>query len=998
MTNQKFEDAYKHLNEAQKKAVDTIEGPVMVSAGPGTGKTQILALRIANILLKTDIGPDNILALTFTESGVLAMRRRLAELIGTPAYRVKISTFHGFCNEVIKDHPEHFPRIIGAINISEVDQLKILEDIVSRLPLKKLKSFGDEFFYLKDINRSIEKLKREGISPENLTEFIQFGIKEFEQRDDLYHTKGKYKGQMKGVFTKEFEQLKKNEELADIYFAYQRQLEERRFYDYNDMILEVKLALEQDQELLLELQEQYQYILVDEHQDTNNAQNKVLELLANFYDEPNLFVVGDEKQAIYKFQGASLENFIYFKNKYPSACLIALEDNYRSNQLILDLAYSLLAGEKKLKAKGHNESWPIKYYELNNELTEDYMLASNASDLIKQGVKPEEIAILYRNNADLGNLPIMMERLSVPYSVEANQDLLLDIDLRKLSILFSAIANFGDEEKLLEALHLDFLNIPPIDLYNLSVFSYQKKSSLFRILSNREKLNEVDLLAPEEIFNTVNMFSELSRQAKNLPLAKFFETALQETGFLSALLSGQDKLLAVRKLNGFFDEVKKLVERNKKARLADLIEYLERLEKHQIQIKQAPDPSLGRVRIMTVHKSKGLEFDQVFLIRTADGRFGNKKVVEKIKLPPALFVLEKINTEIDKNDEERRLFYVALTRARKGLTISYAKERADGREQLPTQFLSELAENLIEKGEAERFEQALLADPTLMFSRVAKTNTIINNTPTVSEISLVKEIFLRQGLAVTHLNNYLECPWRYFYSNLLRLPQAPSKPQLYGIAVHGALKDFFDLRNKDEEPSVEFLLSRFVDYLSKLPLIEKDYESCLVDGENFLRGYYDFWQNDWPIRTINEYKIKGVQLTDEIKLKGDIDKLEIINDRGEVNVVDYKTSAPKTRGEIEGTTKSSNGNIKRQLIFYKLLLDEAEKDRYRMISAEIDFLRPDPKGRYKKEKFEITDKETEELKEQIKEVADEILNLRFWDKRCDKKDCRFCLLRKMMER
>ncbi len=996
VTNEKFQIALGRLNPAQREAVETIEGPVVVAAGPGTGKTQILALRIANILLKTDIGPDNILALTFTESGVLAMRRRLAELIGTPAYRVKISTFHGFCNEVIKDHPEHFPAIVGAINISEVDQLKILEEIIGQLPLKELTTFGDELFYLKDISRSLEKLKREGVTPEELAEFTKRELEAFEKIEDLYHTKGKYAGAMKSAYATELRRLKKNEELADIYLAYQRHLVAERYYDYNDMILEVKQALSVNQELLLSLQEQYQYILVDEHQDTNNAQNKVLELLANFYDQPNLFVVGDDKQAIYKFQGASLENFRYFQSKYPQAKLIVLENNYRSNQLILDLAHSLLAGDKKLQAKGQSESWPIKSFEFNNEVSEDYFVAVESKRLIEKGVRPEEIAVLYRNNNDLGGLPAMLERVGVPYVIEANQDLLSDTDLRKLLVLLSALADFGNEVKLMEALHLDFLAIPPLDLYRLVSFAGANRRSVLTLLKDRDQLAGLGLLEPEKLLTTIDKLSELSKRAHNLPVAKFFELALQESGFLTALLSGPDKLLAIRKLNSFFVEVKKLVERNKRAKLKDLIEYLERLDKHQLSIKQAPNPAGGKIRLMTMHKSKGLEFDQVFIIRAADGRLGNRRISDKIKLPPELFSLIKLTDTEDKNDEERRLFYVALTRARKGLSISYAREREDGREQLPTQFLAELNNDLVEAGEVKSFEDYLLANPEIVFrpSKISPESGF-GDGPTEDEKRLVRELFLQNGLAVTHLNNYLECPWRYFYSNLLRLPQAPSKSQLYGIAVHSALKEFFERKKKGEEASEDFLLERFADYLYQQPLSEKDYQSTLLEGGKFLRGYYQTWHKTWNYRTNNEYKIKGVQLTEEITLKGDIDKMEILNDRGEINVVDYKTSAPKTRGEIEGTTKNSTGNIKRQLTFYKLLLERAEGDRYKMVSAEVDFLRPDNQGRYKKEKFVIENDEVEALIEQVKEVATEILELKFWDKRCKEKDCPYCRLRSL---
>ncbi|MCX6712514.1 MAG: ATP-dependent helicase, partial [Candidatus Vogelbacteria bacterium] len=453
MITKEFEEAYKRLNKAQKEAVDTIEGPVMVAAGPGTGKTQILALRIANILLKTDTKPENILAITFTESGVLSMRRRLAEIIGTPAYAVAINTFHGFCNDIIKDEPESFPNIIGATNITDVDQIRILEEILLNEKLKELTTRNDPFYYLRAILSSINELKREGVSFAKFQSEIKKSLKEFESIDDLYNEKGKYAGQMKSKYVDELKRLKKNGELGQVYEVYQAKLRELKYYDYSDMITEVAEVLDENTELLLKLQEQYQYILVDEHQDTNNAQNQVIELLSNYFENPNLFVVGDDKQAIYRFQGASLENFLYFKKRYPEARLIFLDENYRSSQKILDVADSLLAGDKKLKAKSGHDNEPIKLYEFSKTEVEEYFLAQDIADKIKSGVAPEQIAVFYRDNRDVFAIAKSLEQAGVPVAIESDQDILSDIDLRKLITIFRAVEKVGDEKLFVETLH-----------------------------------------------------------------------------------------------------------------------------------------------------------------------------------------------------------------------------------------------------------------------------------------------------------------------------------------------------------------------------------------------------------------------------------------------------------------------------------------------------------------------------------------------------------------
>ncbi len=372
-TTLEFENLYKKLNPEQKKAVDTIDGPVMVIAGPGTGKTQILTLRIANILQKTDVGPDSILALTFTESGTHTMRRRLAETIGSAAYKVNIFTFHGFCNEIIKAYPEEFPRIVGASSITDIDQIRIMEEVILSLKLERLKPYGDPLYYLRPVMSQIKDLKREDIDPLELEKIIIKQEEDFNTITDLYYDKGAYKGKMKGKYKDLEKNIEKSKDLLIVYRAYEEALKQSKVFDYEDMIMEVVRVLRKNQDLLLRLQEKYQYILADEHQDANQAQNHILELLSSFFDNPNLFIVGDEKQAIFRFQGASLENFLYFKKLYPRAALIRLERNYRSTQSILDAAHSLIQKNKvedenlrvKLLSQGLLTEEKIKLYRFN---------------------------------------------------------------------------------------------------------------------------------------------------------------------------------------------------------------------------------------------------------------------------------------------------------------------------------------------------------------------------------------------------------------------------------------------------------------------------------------------------------------------------------------------------------------------------------------------------------------------------------------------------------
>lgn len=981
MGEEKFKEAYDKLNPRQREAVEAIEGPVMVVAGPGTGKTQILTLRIANILAKTDAAPEQILALTFTESGVASMKKRLAELIGTRAYAVNINTFHGWCNEVIKKYPEDFPRIIGSKNIHEVEQIEILEKLIETLPLKLLRPFGDKFLYVKPLRGAIEELKREGLTPDEFKTILIKAKEGFATLPDLYHEKGAHKGKMKGDYIKLAREIEKNEELAQVYEQYEKELAEGKLYDFSDMIMEVLSVLRTNKELLQVLQEEHQYVLVDEHQDTNNAQNKIIELLMSYHASPNLFVVGDEKQAIYRFQGASLENFLYFKKVYPEAKLITLEENYRSQQTILDSAHSLLAGVNPslaLRAQAKHTPGPIKIYAFDKAEEEVYWLACTLQEKIKSGAEASELAVLYRDNRDAFALARMLEKCQVPFMIESDQDLLRQNDVQKLILILEALTHFGEDEYLVGVLHLDLFKLEPLMVYGLIRQAYESKQSLWSLLKTDPELNWL-----YEKLKTWHSWSQ------NDDLLSVFEKLVRDSGILESILTSteaEDRFEAIRRL---YEEVGRLVESKPGAKIGDFFRYLETVKNHSLFIKRAKlGGRKGKVRLMTAHRSKGLEFNEVFIMGAYEGHWGGKKTRELLKLLPQVYRAEAAEDE-NKDDDERRLFYVALTRGRHEVHISYSRLGGDGREQLPSQFVTEIKPELREEVETKDWQVKYEANKNIIFSEPER-----GEKHSLHDEEFVRDIFFSQGLSVSALNNYLECPWKYFYRNLIRLPEGQNKTQLYGIAVHGALADNFR-SFKEKDITTESLLASFEGYLSKLPLTSRDYEEILAKGRRALTGWWEAWHATWERNVLTEFKISGILLTDSIKLTGVLDKLEFID--GGVRVVDYKTKQPMSRNAIMGETKTDDdGNYFRQLVFYKLLLDRYENGKYEMKEGVIDFMEPNDKGDYKKEAFEVTKENVTELEDLIKKIAEEIVTLSFWDKRCDNKDCDYCRLRNLM--
>lgn len=1031
-----FEERYKALNPEQREAVDTLAGPVMVIAGPGTGKTEVLTMRIANIVrggrggqaASTKTPPEKILALTFTEAGSINMRRRLTELIGQDAYRAEIATFHGFANRVIRDYPDYFPHIIGGVSITEIDQVKIVRKIIDGTPLKTLKPFGDRYFYLKNIMAAINEVKRQGVTPEAFATIAAKAKKAFFENPDIINEKGKYEGKMKTKYETPAKHVERNVELAEIYAKYQKAILAANQYDFSDMIMYVAQALAGDDTLLRVLQDAYEYILVDEHQDTNDAQNKIIELLAGEGKEktgPNLFVVGDEKQAIFRFQGASLENFHYFQTKYKNVKLITLRNNYRSTQAILNAAQEVSprADGKELKAMaGHREA-PANLVTASTPDVEYYFIARKIKELIKNStaaasapVQPEEIAVLYRDNKDAAPLARTLEKEKVPFNIESDQDVLGDHEIKKLIRILRAVEQFGNDPALAEALHVDFLGIEPMDIYKLTSFAFKHRTAagervkLYDVLMSEALVKQAGLTekGQKAALAFFHNLSAWKRAAKNSGAADAFEMIVRDSGFLAAVLQNASATEKLAKLHALFDLLKSFIERQKNYTLEDFFTYLDLMEEHGVAVKSTETMRLsGRVRLMTAHRAKGLEFDYVFIMNAVDRKWGSRFRRESIRLPDAIY---KAVAEVDEGDDdardadERNVFYVALTRARKEVFVTMSKTDREGKEQLPTQFIAELKPNILAPLDAQVYEKDFVAHRgEIEFAAPAPKK------PELKDKEFLNALFDAQGLSVTALNNYLECPWHYFYVNLVRIPEAPNKHLSFGNATHAALKSYFDAfgagKKMSAAESKAYLAARFEAALAHEPLKTSDYEEALEKGRVALPKFYDEYHAGWSAKAVNEERINGVETAKEygsVKINGMLDRIEFLESaaapgldkRSKVRVIDYKTGKPKSRNEIEGNTKSSDGNYKRQLVFYKLLLDKEGK--HDMQEGVIQFIEPNERGKFVREAFEVTGGEVKVLEKLIADVAQEIRDLSFWDKPCTDPECTYCELRKGM--
>lgn len=997
----RFATLYAQLNDEQKQAVDTIEGPVMVVAGAGTGKTQVLTLRIANILRKTQMNPRNILALTFTESATQNMRKRLVNIIGPAGYGVAIYTFHGFANLVITEFPYKFQFAKELQQLDEIQQIEIIEKLIDTCELENLRPPRAPYHYLREIISRISDLKKENVSPEQLRQLATELKTQLTEDPANFHEKGAHKGKMKATIIEEIKQLDRCLELATIYQAYQGKLAEKGLYDYEDMILFVIKELEADEELKLFYQERFQYLLVDEYQDTNNAQNKLIELLADFFEIPNIFVVGDDKQSIFRFQGASLANMLKFHQKYPDMKVISLRHNYRSHQHILDGSYhvignakeritqhldgiedELIASHPRYTTAETTESGgvaPVCLASFSSPDVERYWIIKQIQKLIANGTKPEEIAIIYKENREAEPFADLMARLNVPYSLERGSNVLVDADIRRLITVLRAIENPSDSQAIFEFLHYDFTGVAGVDLLKLMAYRAKNRQSMLEVLDALADLPETELTLTDKgrLLELYTILGEWRMAAANLSMPELVEKILQQSGLLQQITESGTRIERLHRLRRFFDEVKRLALRSPELTLTQLLSHIDLLTSNNIQL--VPEPldlgdTSGTVRLMTAHKAKGLEFAHVFLPNLVDKHWGNATRRTLIKLPASIVDRPTMSAD-EKYEDDRRLFYVAMTRAKDNLYLSYATGK-DGRELLPAQFLAEIDPAIIHPVDTSDNEAEAGAHLLILFTPIAETSF------SDQEAAYLRELIKEQPITPTGLNNYLRCPKGYLYKNLLRIPTAKTAQQGYGTAIHAAMQAFF-MRHKatKQVPSLEDLLQAFTDALNKEILSKTEYIDFHRTGTEVLTKYYETHLRSVTPTVAVEYSFAPHHVVlpspdGDIPLTGILDKLELVDPQNnEVRVIDYKTGRARSRNEIEGKTAAADEDYKRQLIFYQMLSEQDPQFPYKVVDTGLAFV--DDGGRFPIERFQITKEEVGDMKELIRQVYKQMLALEF---------------------
>ncbi len=1020
----KMEELINSLNKNQKEAVEAIDGCVMVVAGPGTGKTQVLGARVAHILKTTDTNAENILCLTFTEAATVALRNRLYQFVGSESHKVNIYTYHGFCNTVIQENKDLFG-IQDLKPISELETIEILKRIIDDLPNNSLlKRFtGDVYYDVKTLRKLFGLMKKDGYTSNSIKKLVAQRLEDVKNDPKNYYSRksGKFnKGDFKiNTYNAIKEGLDKLIEASELFNTYELHLKNAKRYDFDDMLSWVLKAFKSNEDLLLRYQENYLYFLVDEYQDTNGVQNDLLYTLINYWENPNVFVVGDDDQSIYKFQGANVENIFQFYKKYSKyAKLVVLDENYRSSQNILDGSNKIIKhNNERLVGKVENlnklivASNPdfasikdaLNIIEYPNTFQEIVSITTKLKQLKSKNINLKDVGILYRNHNQSDDLIKFLEAEGISYNIARSQDVLAVPIIRQLNSLLTYLdlesKNLDSGQHLLfEILHFNnFKHLSAFHISQISTEIYRRRVNGWRLYLNTiaDEL-KINAKAKAELKLFVSDVEYWLKEMHNLTLQSLIERVMSKMGFVARALANKEATFRIQCLKTYYNFLKEETARQPFLSLSEFLFKIELLIKNNLglRLNKIVHGENG-VNLMTVHGSKGLEFDYVFLLGCTE----NKWEKDKNNLP---FKLNEIIVGEPKEaavEESRRLFYVALTRAKKHIEVSYALKNENEKELSKSLYVVELEES----GAARITKEQAQENELLHFFDFMLTTTNDRYLALTKQDFVLKEVE-NFRMSATNLNSYLRCPVSFFYQNIIRVPSAKGDSMTFGTAVHYALDGLFkDLENiKNKEKATELLDKRFSTFMNnnKESFTEEGLERRMHYGKTILSNYFNYYIDKWNLdcEIETELYLKHCEI-DGVPIRGQIDKVEIFDNK--VNVVDFKTGQYKYgKGKVKPPTslednpeelnyeKRFGGDYWRQVMFYKALIESDGRTNLEVISGEIDFVEPDNKE-HRKSKIMINSDEYLFVKKQIKTTYEQIMNLEF-DKGCEKEDCVWC--------
>ena len=1019
-----FESEYSKLNNAQKQAVETIYWPVMVVAWPGTGKTQIIGLRTANIILKTWINPENILITTFTEAWVIAIRERLARFLGNEAYKVNVSTIHSFSQEVIKTFPEKFIEYKAGTAIDEVEALEILKQIIDTLyeewKLEALTTSYDRYFYLRDISMRINNLKQEWVSLARLKILTQ-------KQEEIYKQElSEIKPTLKKYITTQEKQEKhitKLEELYELFSQYNSTLRYLNKYDFSDMINFVLEKIQSDNELKSHYAEQFQFIMLDEYQDTNNAQNMIIdEILSVTDDLPNIMTVWDDDQSIYRFQWANIENMLDFSTKYPETQFVVLENNYRSTQPILDLSSQLIDNnnerlskkissiDKKLISSG---GWKgikelPKLFRSSSDIEERQFILENIKKLLTQWVSPNEISIIVRWNKEVKDWTSLLLQNNIEAESKLKTDILksnyIDFIIKYLELIENPSAN---ENALIDIMRSKLVDIHPIDLLTINralyIENYSKKikTTMIDFLLDEEKIEKTALRNKQTLIDFRDFIINASQNLWTISFVEFFNNFIETTKILE-FVEKNWSFDDIEDIYTLFNKIKNWNTIDKEFNISKLLSKISLYKEYNFSIpRQILKKHSNGVQVLTAHGSKWLEYDYVFIPWLYTWNWEWKRVIDKLKLPTGIAWDGLQWEDFSQIEEDRRLFFVAATRARKSLILSYPAWIWT-KPLLQSSFIEEIT---------GKYEEISFSGTQKLCTEMIENDIkweLIEYTDL--EFDYISEFLESYKLSPSDFNLFLEDPFSFLQRVVYKYPFLDNKFTIFGKVYHRTLELFY-LKYKHEQklPEKDYLTVTFSMLLKSEILTPDEYDELYKKWIEWLEWYYDLYKSSNREPLLLEYSLRRKNITwENIPLTWTIDKIEKVwisknntqNNDGQmaffkdnVALVDYKTGSAKSIWQIKwidryGNKKDDLSEWKyfRQLMFYKLLCENDDEfmNTFEIWSLALDFVEW-KNGNYKFVEVEVSDDEYNDFKKLLLEAWNNISDINYWKELLNKK-------------
>ena len=933
-------------NSKQQQAIDILNGQVMLLAGPGTGKTFTVIHRIEK-MLADGVEPSSILCLTFSDAAASEMRQRLIKKMGVVASAVDIYTYHSFCNDLIKTYPDKFEMTSGVKLITDAEKISIMKECIDDANLKFfVPSRADRYFFTKNFISYVEKLKTQRVSKDEYMACIDTNpmlmprYKELEseiyEREQAGNTKNKTRyNELEKIKTN----IEKAKELWTLFELYSTKMINKNLIDFSDMINLVLTSFEEDSQFLSEVSNKYKYFLIDEYQDTNDLQNQIIFNLLDGNDEKNIFVVGDDDQIIYGFQGAKSDNIENFLTKYPNTTVICLEENNRSTQTILDFSNLIVNQDenrlennlyfkekynisKKLTAKNPKiivKDKKIKRIQFGEILQEFNYIVDDIKTLIESDFAPKtdedkidysQIAIISKKRAELQTFAELLKGKNIPFQIDEGKSIFAIRSTILIYFYIKAMNNYLTSSDKLFGLLLS-------EPFKIDQQDYNKILEEKRLWKKDESSDFITLMRnlngwknPEKITKFLETFDYLQDYASSNNLRNTVVEIINRTGLLTYFYkSGKNRSENLAGIRKIISEATDFQNSDSTKNLSDFVKYLDDCFENEIDINLDKDSVVqNAVQLMTYHGSKGREFEYVYLPNLISSNWEDFRMPGEYKLITE-DVPDKDAAQAKKDSELLKLLFVGITRAKHTLTISFADSN-NGKAQQITKYLEPTANYDFD---SEQFECSA-DDLTTEFYRSVSSDVFDNQKAFKNEIEeRVKSVVL----SPSRLNDYLSCPRKFFYVKVLGIDveEADWDGANFGTLIHSLLERAVKVAKESAYPTLEEILEKFRLGMDGMKFSsEAKKEKYFKQGQKLLTNYYPYF-SQIPISRITdiEFSFYGVDVDGDF-ITGKIDRIEKNSD-GTFELYDYKTGNYTSEKKIAPNEEKQN--YFNQLCFYK---------------------------------------------------------------------------------